>query len=89
MQFDYRLLKRRIRKVFGTEDKFAEAMSQKPASITLRQKAFGESQHGAGCARDHQQEHEGERLEKGETIAERVAGLLGDGLVGRAKTDGT
>jgi hypothetical protein len=25
MQFDYRLLKRRIRKVFGTEDKLAEA----------------------------------------------------------------
>jgi hypothetical protein len=36
MQFDYRLLKRRIRKVFGTETKFAEAMSQKPASITLK-----------------------------------------------------
>ena len=42
MRFDYRLLKRRIRKVFGTEDKLAEAMGQKPASITLRQKAFRE-----------------------------------------------
>ena len=36
MQFDYRLLKRKIRKVFGTEAKFAEAMSQKPASIILK-----------------------------------------------------
>ena len=36
MRFDYRLLKRRIRKVFGTEDKFAEAMGKTPSSIELK-----------------------------------------------------
>lgn len=42
MRFDYRLLKRRIRKVFGTEDKLAEAMGQKPASITLKLHNYSE-----------------------------------------------